>query len=168
MVKSFIPHIFVVGVFQQKISLLLSIHLVFSIMRNVSHLFSCFVNLFFATQRTDSFFSLLFSTCWCMASRLLISWSSSSSCGVGLATFLFWLRASLKRILSWLVSRGARTTPGAVVFFGAMMKVVVNEFTEGGRQCWSLVLNCYTHLKTRQHNVKKIVNLRPKIVIPLE
>jgi hypothetical protein len=63
-----------------------------------------------------------------MASRLLISWSSSSSCGVGLAAFHFWRRASLKRTQSWLVSRGARTTSSAVVFFGGMMKVVVNEF----------------------------------------
>jgi hypothetical protein len=25
---------------------------------------------------------------------------------------------------------------------------------------WSLVLNCYTQLKTRQHNIKKIIDLR--------
>jgi hypothetical protein len=46
------------------------------------------------------------------------------------------------------------------------MKVVVSEFTGGGRQCWPVVLNCYTQLKTRQHNVKKITNIRPQTVIP--
>jgi hypothetical protein len=36
--------------------------------------------------------------------------------------------------LSWLVSKGARTAPGPVVFFGGMMKMVVveSEFTGGG------------------------------------
>jgi hypothetical protein len=28
-------------------------------------------------------------------------------------------------------------------------------------QCWSLVLNFYAQSKTRQHNVKKIINLHP-------
>jgi hypothetical protein len=31
------------------------------------------------------------------------------------------------------------------------MKVVVSEFTGGEHQCWSLVLNCYTLLKTKCH-----------------
>jgi hypothetical protein len=135
----------------------------FSIKRNVSNLFRCFIDLLLQLRQSNHF-SLLFSTCWYMASRLLIS-LSSSSCGVGLATFLFWLRASLKRILSWLVSRGARTTPGTVVFFGGMTKVVVNEFTGGGRECWLLVPNCYIQLKIRQHNVKKMINLRSQAVI---
>jgi hypothetical protein len=34
----------------------------------------------------------------------------------------------------------------------AIVTVVVgSEFTEGGRQCWSLVLKC-CELRTRQHN----------------
>jgi hypothetical protein len=105
-------------------------------------------SVFFCSSESQRIFSLLVFTCGCMASRLLISWSSSSSCRVGLVAFLFWLRASLRRILSWLVSRGARTAPGAVVFFGGMMKVVV-EFTGDGRQCWLLVLDCYTQSKTK-------------------
>jgi hypothetical protein len=77
--------------------------------------------------------------------------------------FLFWLHVSLKRIPSWLGSKGVRTGPGTIVFFGGMTKqlVVVNEFTGGGRQCWSLVFYCYIGFdcyigpKTRQHNVKQ-------------
>jgi hypothetical protein len=45
------------------------------------------------------------------------------------------------------------------------MNVVVSEFTGGGRQCWLFVSNCYTQLKTRQHNVKKMINLRPQGVV---
>jgi hypothetical protein len=50
------------------------------------------------------------------------------------------------------------------------MKVVVveNEFTGGRCQCWSLVLNYYTQSKTRQHNIKEMINLCPQLVIPLE
>jgi hypothetical protein len=168
MVKSFIPHVFMVGAFLPKVSLVLPILLVLSIMCDVSHLFSCFVNLLLQLRQPKHFFSLLFSTCWCMASRLLISWSRSSSCGVGLEAFLFWLWVSHKRILSWLVSREARTASGIIVFFGGMMKVVVSEFTGGGRQCWLLVLNYYTQLQTWQYNVKKIVDLRPQMIIPSE
>jgi hypothetical protein len=34
------------------------------------------------------------------------------------------------------------------------------------RYCWSLVLDCYTQSKTRQHNIKKINNLCHEEVIP--
>jgi hypothetical protein len=44
---------------------------------------------------------------------------------------------------------------GDKAFFGGMTKVTAcrrwsNEFTEGERQCWGLVLKCY-ELRTRQH-----------------
>jgi hypothetical protein len=45
------------------------------------------------------------------------------------------------------------------------MKLVVSEFTGGGCQCWLLVLNFYTQLKTRKHNVKKMINLHPQGVV---
>jgi hypothetical protein len=45
MVKSFVPHVFVVWAFVSKISLVLPILLVLSVMRNISHFFSCFVDL---------------------------------------------------------------------------------------------------------------------------
>jgi hypothetical protein len=32
--------------------------------------------------------------------------------------------------------------------------------------CWALVLNYYKQSKTRQRNVKKIINLRPQAVLP--
>jgi hypothetical protein len=37
-----------------------------------------------------------------MTSKSLVSWSSSSSCGVGLVVFLFWFQASLRESPSWL------------------------------------------------------------------
>jgi hypothetical protein len=66
------------------------------------------------------------------------------------------------------VSKCARIALGTVVFYGGMAEVVVSEFTGGGRQCWAIVLNCCTQLKTMQNNVKKVINLRPQTVIPLE
>jgi hypothetical protein len=97
-----------------------------------------------------------------MASRSLISWSSSSSWGVGLVAFLFWLLAS--RSVSWLTSSGCNAAPSAKVFFGGMTKVTAyrrwsNEFTGGGRQCWGLVLKCY-ELRTRQHKTFMVKDLR--------
>src|SRR6187455_1943902 len=92
----------------------------------------------------------------------LISWSISSSDGVGLTAFLFWLRASRRETVSWLWSSGWRAAvPVAEAFFGAIAKVYDrrrcsensksgSEFTGGGRQCWGLVLKCY-ELRTRQH-----------------
>jgi hypothetical protein len=35
-----------------------------------------------------------------------------------------------------------------------------SEFTEGGRQCWELVLKCY-ELRTRQHRMLNVKVLRP-------
>jgi hypothetical protein len=54
--------------------------------------------------------------------------------------------------------------PHAWVWWGhAWMPVPCGGTTYN--RCWSLVLNCYTQLKTRQHNVKKITYLRPETVI---
>jgi hypothetical protein len=48
--------------------------------------------------------------------------------------FLFWLRASLKRSPSCLVSSGTRAAPGATAFSGCMAKVVVRALpAEDGR-----------------------------------
>jgi hypothetical protein len=48
--------------------------------------------------------------------------------------FLFWFQASLRGSPSWLMSNGARATPGAIVFFGSMTKVVAQApSVEGGR-----------------------------------
>jgi hypothetical protein len=59
-----------------------------------------------------------------MISMSLISWSNSSSWNVGLVAFLFWLRASQRERVSWFVSSGcSAAAPGAVIFFGGMMKV---------------------------------------------
>jgi hypothetical protein len=68
-----------------------------------------------------------------MASKSLISWSSTSSCGVGLMAFLFWFQASLRRGPSWLMYNGAREAPGSIAFFGGMTKVVARAVVEGGR-----------------------------------
>src|SRR5688572_3215216 len=91
-----------------------------------------------------------------MISMSLISWSNSSSWIVGLAAFLFWLRASRRERVSWFGTSGCNAAaPVAEAFFGGMTKVSAcrrwsKEFTGGGRQCWLLVLNCY-ELRTRQH-----------------
>jgi hypothetical protein len=48
--------------------------------------------------------------------------------------FLFWFWASLRGSPSWLMSSGARATPGAIAFFGGMTKVVARApGVEGGR-----------------------------------
>jgi hypothetical protein len=36
-----------------------------------------------------------------------------------------------------------------------MVVVVKSEFTHGGHQCWSLVLNCYSHLKKGNTMLKR-------------
>jgi hypothetical protein len=71
--------------------------------------------------------------------------------------FPFLASASLKRIPSWLGSKGVRTGPGTVVFFGGMTKqvVVLNEFTGARRQCWTLAFGCCIGRKTRKHNITK-------------
>jgi hypothetical protein len=51
------------------------------------------------------------------------------------------------------------------VFFGGMTKATACrrwsiEFTEGGHQCWGLVLKCY-ELRTRQHKILMVKVLRP-------
>jgi hypothetical protein len=56
MVKIFIPHVFVVGDILPKVSLVLSILLMFSIMRDVSHLFSYFVDLLLQLKQPNHFF----------------------------------------------------------------------------------------------------------------
>jgi hypothetical protein len=60
--------------------------------------------------------------------------------------------------------------PVAETFFGGMTKVMLaediqssrngSEFTEGGRQCWRLVLKCYES-RTRQHKMLNVKALRP-------
>jgi hypothetical protein len=68
--------------------------------------------------------------------------------------------------------------PVAEAFFGGMTKVMLaegvqssrnrSEFTEGGRQCWGLVLKCY-ELRTWQHKMLNIKALRPsKHYFPLD
>jgi hypothetical protein len=125
--KIIIPHVIMAGAFLTKISLLWLVPFL-NVLHNMPHLFGCFVNLLLELSQMKHLFYLLFSTCWWIASRSLISWSNSSSYGVGLVAFLFLLRASLRRSSSWLVSRGVRTAPGAAVFFGGMTKVLA-EFS---------------------------------------
>jgi hypothetical protein len=122
-----------VGAFLPKISLALMILLMFSIMRNVLHLYSCFIDLLLQLRQLKHLFSSIlhmlvygFKVVDFLV-QLLILWCWASSLP------FFWLRASFKRISSWLVFKGARTTSGTVVFFGDMTKVVVNEFTGDGR-----------------------------------
>jgi hypothetical protein len=55
MVKSFVLHVFIVGAFLSNVSLVLLMLLVLSIMRDVSHLFSCFVNLLLQLRHPKHF-----------------------------------------------------------------------------------------------------------------
>jgi hypothetical protein len=59
-VKRFVPHVFVVGALLPKVSLVLLILLVLSIMRDVLHLFSCFINLLLQLRQPKHFFSSFF------------------------------------------------------------------------------------------------------------
>jgi hypothetical protein len=58
------------------------------------HIFSVALLILFWRSASRSIFSLFLCTCWWIASKSLISWSSSSSWGVGIVAFLFWLLAS--------------------------------------------------------------------------
>jgi hypothetical protein len=87
------------------------------------HISSAASSIFLWSSASRSIFSLFLYTYSCIASRSLISWSNSSSCGVGLVAFLFWLRASLSESDSWLVSSGCRVAPSVVAFFGGKTKV---------------------------------------------
>jgi hypothetical protein len=42
----------------------------------------------------------------------------------------------------------------------AISSINGSEFTEGGRQCWGLVLKCY-EIRTRQHKVLMVKDLHP-------
>jgi hypothetical protein len=88
-------------------------------------------SIFLWSSASRSIFSLFLYTCWCMASKSLMSWSSSSY-GVGLVAFLFWFQASLRESPSWLMSSNARAAPGTVVFFGGMTKVNAWDVTKVG------------------------------------
>jgi hypothetical protein len=63
------------------------------------------------------------------------------------------------------VSRGARTTPSTIVFFGGMRKVVV-EFTEGGANVGHLFSIAMHNKKQGNTILEKIVNLHHQAVIP--
>jgi hypothetical protein len=83
-----------------------------------------------------------------------------------LVQFLLWLQASWRERVSWFGSSGCSAVAHvAEAFFGGMTKVSAcrrwsKEFTEGGRQCWGLVLKCY-ELRTRQHKMLNVNVLRP-------
>jgi hypothetical protein len=150
MMEIIVPFIIVVRIVLTKLSVLRPSVLV--ILDERTHFLSGLINLPLKVSETEHLF-FFFWTYWWMASRSLISWSNSSSWGVGLVAFLFWLLAS--RNVSWLTSSGWSAAPGPNDFFGGMTKVRAcrrwsSEFTHGGRQCWSLVLKCY-ELRTRQH-----------------
>jgi hypothetical protein len=69
-------------------------------------------------------FSFFLCTCSWSISIFLISWSKSSSWGVGLVAFLFWLRASRRERVSWFGSSGCRAAASVTeAFFGGMTKV---------------------------------------------
>jgi hypothetical protein len=80
-------------------------------------------SIFFRRSANRSIFSFFLCTCWWIASKSLISWSSCSSWSVGLVAFLFCLLASHRESASWFVSSGCRAAPGTVAFFGGMTKV---------------------------------------------
>jgi hypothetical protein len=93
---------------------------------NVLHISLVASSIFFWSSKIRSTFSLRFSNYWRISLRLLISWSSSSTYGSRLKSFLFWFPTSLRRALSpWLVSKVLKTKLVVVAFFDRMMWVVV-------------------------------------------
>jgi hypothetical protein len=81
-------------------------------------------SIYLCRSASRAIFSFFLCTCWCSISIFLISWSMSSSWGIGLVAFLFWLRASQRERVSWFGSSGCRAAaPVAEAFFGGMTKV---------------------------------------------
>jgi hypothetical protein len=113
-------------------------------------------SIFFYSSERWGIFSLRFSGCWWISSRLLISRLSLSSWGLGSIPFLFYILAFRRRVLSlWLVSRVVRTALVDVVFFRVMMRllVVVVSSPEVGANVGHLLL-IYTIWKTMHYKLE--------------
>jgi hypothetical protein len=144
MTKVIIPFIIIDWAFLTKLRVLGPSVLV--ILSEVTHFFGSFVDLSLkigepkhvfplplhllvnSLQVPDLLVQLLLLRCWASSLSLL----APSFC---------------RESVSWFVSSGCMATPGAVVFFGGMVKVDAYqrwsfELTGGGRQCWLHVLKC--------------------------
>jgi hypothetical protein len=119
LMKVVVPFVFVEWALLTKLPVLRPSVLVF--LSKMTLLLRCVVNLLLKISQPKHF--LLFCTCWWIASKSLISWSSCSSWRVGLVAFLFWLLASHKESASWFVSSGCKAAPSTVALFGGMSKV---------------------------------------------
>jgi hypothetical protein len=150
MMKIIIPFVIVVGAILTKISVFRSAVLV--ILGEMTHFFSGLIDLLLKIGKTNHLFlfplDLLmdgFEVPDFLVQLFLLRCQTGS--------LPFWFLAS--RNVSWSTSSGCNAAPSPEDFFGGMTKVTAcrrwsNEFTGGGRQCWSLVLECY-ELRTRQH-----------------
>jgi hypothetical protein len=108
-----------------KINMVVTLMLMASVLHNVMHLLSCFINLVLKLRKLKHLLFALFNL---LVDGLWISHSGSSSYGTGLIAFLFWLSIGLNRrsvSSPWLGSKGVRMAPVVVVFFYGMMKLVV-------------------------------------------
>jgi hypothetical protein len=114
-------------------------------------------------------FSFFLCTCWCSISIFLISWSKSSSWGVGLVAFLFWLRASRRERVSWFGSSGCRAAaPVAEAFFGGMTKVdACRRWSKRVHRRWApMLVTCSQMLRLKSKATQKMLNV--KALRPLE
>jgi hypothetical protein len=141
MVEIIIPNIIIIGTVLAKLYALRPPVLV--ILGELTHFLSGFVDLPLKISKAKHLFLLLLD--------LLVNGFEIPDLLVQLfvvrrqtCSLPFWLRASCN--VSWLTSSGCSAAPSPKTFFGGMTKVTgcrrwSNEFTDGWRQCWSLVLN---------------------------
>jgi hypothetical protein len=113
-----------------KVPIAVLVFLLTNVMRNIAHLLGCFINLFLELRKPKHLFFVIFDLLvdgfevvdllielilWCRVDNLpLLVPCFSKKC-------LF----SLVTSSPWLGSRGVRTAPVVVVFFGSMMKLLV-------------------------------------------
>ena len=120
-------------------------------------------SIFFWRSVRWSIFSFFLWTYWWMASRSLISWSNSSSWGVGLVAFLFWLLAS--RDVSWLTSSGCSAAPSPKDFFGGMTKVTaLPKVVKWVHRRWAPMLGTCSQMlwvKNKATQMLMVKDLRP-------
>jgi hypothetical protein len=88
MVESFVPKVILVVIFIPKIPVLVLIFWLLYGLRNLC-ISSVASSIFFYNYKRRSIFSLCFSTCWWMVSKLRISWSSALYCCVELTLSFF-------------------------------------------------------------------------------
>jgi hypothetical protein len=142
--------------FPPKVFLILTVLLSLIFLRNVLHFFSCLINLLLQLRKPKHLFFFLFHLLMDgfvlvdLMVQLVILWGWTYD-------FPFLASCFSQENSIWVKIQGSEDGTKYHAFFGGMTKqvMVVNWFTGGGCQCWSLIFNYCIQSKTRQHNVKK-------------